>query len=333
MRCACASAGRYFERGIVPTAESLDVEPLALDVGEHGPGHQALDDVQRRRADPAEARGAPHAFPELRRGQVALDEGQALGHLQPLQPRAELLQPRRILHRPGDLVARPHHDEEVELPEKLVARHDDFLLLRVPLLPGEVLRGPVRDVRVGLQPVRADDEAEVHTGVLGAERGQQVVGVQGLGLRQLDVADLDGEVRGEGGVHGELAHDVAVQRRRLELRLVGPEAAGDEPDLVGLPAVHDLGGGREVGVGDGVVGAAVDGDPPAPRSLADAAPRLARGRDNGPLRRRLAEKGPLLPEAQGGGGRRAAGHAPQGARAAQGSEPRGEHDCCRESRP
>mmetsp|Transcript_62463 Transcript_62463/g.182578 ORF Transcript_62463/g.182578 Transcript_62463/m.182578 type:complete len:380 (+) Transcript_62463:668-1807(+) len=261
--------------GVPPVVEV--VEAVAPDVGQDRPRQQALDHVQG-----APAHGVPHgraaALPDLGGGEVALDEGGALWHHEPGQPRPELLQAAGVIRRGLDTIARPLDDKEGKLLEHPVPRDDGLLLLRISRLPVPVPGRPVTHVGARLQPVGSNDECKVHFRMLVPQPTQQVVGVECLGGKALYVDNLDRKPLRERGVHCHLAHAVPVHGGRLQLRLVRPRAAGHQPHLVRTAAVHHLGRAREVRVRDRVEGTPVDRHAPADRQARDAVEAARRRR-------------------------------------------------------
>lgn len=75
---------------------------------------------------------------------------------------------------------------------------------------------------------------------------------QRLGHVELDVTHTHGEERTEGGVHGEVAHDDAVDDTAAQRLLVLSMSARHEPHFIRSSTVNNLSGALEVRVSDGV---------------------------------------------------------------------------------
>mmetsp|Transcript_8445 Transcript_8445/g.24192 ORF Transcript_8445/g.24192 Transcript_8445/m.24192 type:complete len:273 (-) Transcript_8445:53-871(-) len=242
-----------------PWRVASTVEPRPADVGQHPHWHQAVNGAQGVGLGGAGiAVRWIQALAKLGRRQVPLDESHASLHGQPLEPRSEPFQPRRVPWARRHLVPRPLHDQEIELLQELVARHDEFFVKRVPGLPCRVLGLPCRDVCALLQPIGADDEDEIDLGMGFPQAAEEVICEHRLRLEALDVAYLDRKAWRKCGIDRDLAHHVPVYRRRLQLGLVRALAARHEPNLVCFPTVDDLGSACQVGVRNGVVGAAIN---------------------------------------------------------------------------
>ena len=91
-----------------------------------------------------------------------------------------------------------------------------------------------------------------HTYILSLEPGHQVKRRQRLGLVYLKVAHFHWVPRPERRVDRQVAHDVAVEHRRAQRRLVRPRAARHDPHLVRAAGVDDLARHLQVPVRDGV---------------------------------------------------------------------------------
>mmetsp|Transcript_16846 Transcript_16846/g.58642 ORF Transcript_16846/g.58642 Transcript_16846/m.58642 type:complete len:292 (+) Transcript_16846:224-1099(+) len=196
------------------SASVVEVEPLPLDVAEDGERDESRGGVEIPRGF--------EALADFRRRPVPFNHVKAGVHVEPPEPRSELLQ------RPLDVEARPRQHEEVKLLHEDVAC-DTFLAL------------PRVDVRPGLEPVRPDDERKrVRVAVLQRQLLEHVVREHGLRAVDVNVADEHSQIRREDGVDGHVAHCPSVERGCGERRLIRPRAARRQPHLVHVRGSQNL---------------------------------------------------------------------------------------------
>eukprot|EP00438_Fugacium_kawagutii_P033225 Skav231046 [mRNA] locus=scaffold446:270132:276075:- [translate_table: standard] len=181
-----------------------------------------------------------------------------LGHLQPAQAGPKGFQTAGVCFGSRHVITWSRNHQKLELFQEFVSGDDFFLAFRHSRFPGWVSGPPPMDADVGLKPIGANDEGELHVGMCIPQTTKQVIGIGSHLSLGVNVRNFDRKLGREDRVHRYLTHAVPIQRRSFQLGFVHPPATRHQPHFIRAAAVHNFAGTNHVRVRRWIESAAID---------------------------------------------------------------------------